>query len=69
MKKCLSLYLEIQRVDGEIGGLLLGESLGCTDSEVISSDEGIKLVYTDGKVLATILVNVNGITLGLDVGT
>ena len=33
------------------------------------SDEGIKLGCTDGKVLGTILVNVDGIILGIDVGT
>ena len=36
---------------------------------MLGSDEGIKLVSTDGKVTVTILGNVYGITLGIDVGT
>ena len=36
---------------------------------MIGSDEVIKLVLFDGEVLGTILVDVDGITLGLDVGT
>ena len=36
---------------------------------MLGSDEGIKLVYNDGKVLRTTLGNVDGITLGLDVGS
>ena len=33
------------------------------------SYEGIKLGFNDGKVLGTILGNVDGIILGIDVGT
>ena len=36
---------------------------------MLGSDEGIKLGSTYGKVLDTILGNVDGITLGLDIGT
>ena len=36
---------------------------------MLESDEGIKLGSTGGEVLGTILLNVDGITLGLDVGT
>ena len=43
--------------------------MGSTDGKVIVSDEGIKLGSTDGKVIANIIVNVDGITLVLDVGT
>ena len=43
--------------------------MGSTDGKVIVSDEGIKLRSTDGKVLANITGNVDGITLLLDVGT
>ena len=32
------------------------------------SDEDIKMGYTNGKVLVTLLVNVYGITLGIDAG-
>ena len=46
---------------------MLGDSLISTDGKVLGSDEGIKIIYTDGKVLSTTLWNINGITLGLDV--
>ena len=36
---------------------------------MLGSDEGIKLGLSDGKVLDTILGNVDEITLGLDSGT
>ena len=36
---------------------------------MLGSDEGIKLVSTNGKLLSTIIGNVYGITTGLDVGT
>ena len=36
---------------------------------MVGSDECIKLGYTDGKVLGTILGNAYLITLGIDVGT
>ena len=48
---------------------MIGCSLVSTDDKVLCSDEGIKLGSTDGKVLGNILVNVYGITLGLDVAT
>ena len=35
---------------------------------MIGSDEGIKLGSADIKVIGTILVNVDGIKLGIDVG-
>ena len=40
-----------------------------TDGKVLGSDEGIKLGSTYGEVLGTILVNLYGITLGIDVVT
>ena len=55
--------------DGKLEGLLLGVSLVSTDCKVIGSDEVVKLVSTDGKVLRTILGNVDRITLDIDVGT
>ena len=55
--------------DGNHQGLLLGVSLVPTGGKVIVSDQGIKLRSTDCKLLVTILVNVDGTTLGLDVGT
>ena len=45
------------------------DSLEYTDGKVYGSYEGIKLVCIDGKVLGSILVNVDRITLGLDIGT
>ena len=36
---------------------------------MLGSDEGIKLVISDGKMLDNILLNVDGIKLGLDVVT
>ena len=36
---------------------------------MLGSDEVIKLGSTDGKFIGTILVNVDGITLGIGVGT
>ena len=44
---------------------MLGGSLGFNDAKVIGSDEVIKMVSTDGKVIGTILVDVDGITLGI----
>ena len=35
---------------------------------MIGSDEGIKLESTDVKVIGYVLVNLDGITIGLDVG-
>ena len=42
---------------------------GSTDGKVPESNEGIKLGLFDGKVLDTILGNVDVITIGFDVGT
>ena len=36
---------------------------------MIGSDKGIKLGLSDGKVIGTIIGNVDVITLGIDVGT
>ena len=36
---------------------------------MLGSDEGIKLGYSGGKVIDTILIHVDGITLGIDIGT
>ena len=44
--------------------MLVG-SLGYTDGKVLGSYEGIKLGLSAGKVLVTILVNVDGITWDL----
>ena len=48
---------------------MIGGSLGYTDGKVLGSYEGIKLGSTDGKVFGTTLVNVDIITLGIDIGT
>ena len=48
---------------------MLIKSLIYTTGKVIGSDEGIKMGYNDGKVFGTILVNLDIITLGLDIGT
>ena len=50
-------------------GLLLGGSLGHTDGKFYVSEEGIKLGSTGGKVLVTILRNVDWIIPGVDVAT
>ena len=55
--------------DANIEGLFLGDSLKSTDGKVLGSDEGIKLRSTYGKVFGTILVNVDRITLRIDIGT
>ena len=55
--------------DGKLGGLFLGGSLGSTDGKTIGSNDRMKLVSYDGKVLVTIPVNIYGIRLGIDVGT
>ena len=49
--------------------LFLGDSLGSTDGKVIGSDEGIKLGLCDVKLLVTLIENVDGIKLGVDVET
>ena len=54
--------------DSMLEGLLIWNSLGSTDGIVLRHDEHIKLVLSYGKMLVTILENIDGITLGLDVG-
>ena len=54
--------------DGKLEGILLGGSLGYTDNKMLGSDEGIKLAPNDGKVIGTILGDLDGITLWSDVG-
>ena len=49
--------------------LFLGDSLEYNGGKFIGSDEVIKVGYTDGKVLGTILGNVDGIIIDFDVGT
>ena len=49
--------------------MLIGYLPGCTDGKVLGSDEVIKRWCTDGKVLGTIIGNIDGNTLGIDVGT
>ena len=48
---------------------MLGESLGYTDVIVLGSYEFIKLELFYGKLIGNILVNNDGITHELDVGT
>ena len=48
---------------------MFGNSLGYIDGKVLGSDEFIKLVSTDGKVIGTIILDVYGIKLELYVGT
>ena len=55
--------------DGKLGVLLLVGSLVSTDDKLLGSDEGIKMVLSDGEVLGNILGNVDRIILALDVGT
>ena len=40
-----------------------------TDGTVLGSDEGIKLLLSGGEVPGAILVNTDGIMLGIDDGT
>ena len=47
---------------------MLGGSLRFTVGKVLGYDKGIKLGYSYGKVLGTILGNLYVITLGIDVG-
>ena len=53
--------------DGNLQGLLYVDSLGYPDGKFHGSYEGIKLVCTDGKVIGTILIYLDGIILGIDV--
>ena len=43
-------------------------TLRSTDAKLLCSDNGIIVLLSDGKLLVTIPRNVNGITLGIDVG-
>ena len=51
--------------DGNIEELFLVGSLWSTHGRVIGSNEDIKMLLSDGKVLRTILVNVDVIYFGL----
>ena len=53
---------------GNLEGLLFWYSLRYIYVKLLGSDEGIKLRSTGVKLIGTILVNVDGITLGIDVG-
>ena len=55
--------------DSNLEGILILNLLWCTDGKVIGSYEGIKLELSDGKAIGTILWNVDGTSLGIDVGT
>ena len=80
-KDVIPLELDIGTYMGSIDGpfdgsddrkveiIFLGDSLGSTDGKILSSDEGIKLVSTDSKVVCNILGDIDVITLGVDVGT
>ena len=48
---------------------MLGYSLRYDDGKVIGSKKCIKLGIYDGKVLVLILGNIDGIRVGIDVGT
>ena len=48
---------------------MIGDSLVSTDVKVNRYDEDIKLGHTNGNVFGTILINVDGIIIGIDVGT
>ena len=64
----LDVYID-GSTDCNLEVLFIEGSLGSTDDKVIGSDEGIKLVSTDGKLLGTIIGHLYGIKIGLDVGT
>ena len=49
-------------------GLFIEVVMVCTDGKVLRYDEGFKLGLFDGKGLGIIPGNVDGITLGIDVG-
>ena len=55
--------------DGNLEGLLLVGSLVSTDDKVLGFYEVVKLGLFDGEVIGTILGDVGGITLGIDVVT
>ena len=61
---------------GSADGIVLGSYVGIkmgstvsTDGNVLGSDKDNKLGVTDCKVLGNILEILDGITLGLDIGT
>ena len=54
---------------GKLESVLPGDSIWFTDGKVIGSDKVSKLSLFDGKVIATILGNVDEVTIALDVGT
>ena len=43
--------------------------MGYTEGKVLGSDEGVKLGISGCVVIVTILINIDGITPGVDVGT
>ena len=45
---------------------MLEDSVQYTDGKVLGYDEVIKVGYTNGKIIANILVNVDGISFGID---
>ena len=49
--------------------LMLGDSLGYIEGKDHGSDEGIKLELSDGIMFETVLQNMDGNTLEIDVGT
>ena len=53
---------------GKVEGLFIEVVMVCTDGKVLRYDEGFKLGLFDGKGLGIIPGNVDGITLGIDVG-
>ena len=55
--------------DDKLERLLLGCSLGYSHFKVLGSDEGIKLGSTDGNVFFNLLVNLDVIIFGINVGT
>ena len=69
----LDVVTELGSLDGSNDGLLevllLRGSLGYTDGKFLGFGEGIKLENIYGEVIGTILVNVDGIALGVDFGT
>ena len=69
-KKLVSLYGSFDGYKyGKLEVLFIVGSLVSIDDKVLSYDEGIIIGPTDGEVIDTILGNVDGITLGLNIGT
>ena len=63
MVKCLTLYLEINQVYGNLEGLFNEDLLWYTDGKVFGSDKVNILGYTDDKVIGTVLENLYGIIM------